>query len=279
MDSDELYGLPLDRFIAERGALARSLRGDGRREEATAVAALRKPSVAAWAVNQLVRTQPKPVADLFAAGDQLREVQSAVLDGREAPAALRVAVEAERAAVDALIAAASGLLSSEGHELSPAVLDRVAETLNAAALDDDARASVEGGRLQRELRHVGLGGGALVPEPAAKRSKAAPRAGKPRAAKAPKAKSPDARRPDAKRPDAKLAERERADARRAARIAEAEARREADRAARALNIAQERRQRAAEALREADEALAGATDEAESATEAHRRARDELDRT
>ena len=57
MEPDDLYGLPLDRFVAERGALAKALRADGRRDEASRVAALRKPSVAAWAVNQLARTQ------------------------------------------------------------------------------------------------------------------------------------------------------------------------------------------------------------------------------
>jgi len=69
---DDLYGLPLDRFVAERTALARELRGAGRREEAGEVAALRKPSVAAWAVNQLVRTQGRAVDELFEAVDALR---------------------------------------------------------------------------------------------------------------------------------------------------------------------------------------------------------------
>ncbi|MEA2287422.1 MAG: hypothetical protein QOJ21_3465, partial [Solirubrobacteraceae bacterium] len=58
-DSDELYGLPLDAFVPERDALAKELRSDGRREEAAEVKALRKPSVAAWGVNQAVRSQPK----------------------------------------------------------------------------------------------------------------------------------------------------------------------------------------------------------------------------
>ena len=51
MDVDELYGLPIDRFVAERGAVARGLRADGKREEAARVSGLRKPSVAAWATR------------------------------------------------------------------------------------------------------------------------------------------------------------------------------------------------------------------------------------
>jgi hypothetical protein len=56
VELDDLYGVPLDRFVPERAALVRALRSAGEREQAAAVAALRKPSVAAWAVNQLVRT-------------------------------------------------------------------------------------------------------------------------------------------------------------------------------------------------------------------------------
>ena len=61
MDLDDLYGLPLDRFIPERASLVRELRSGGEREQASVVAALRKPSVAAWAVNQLIRTQRREV--------------------------------------------------------------------------------------------------------------------------------------------------------------------------------------------------------------------------
>ncbi len=68
---DELYGLPLERFVPERAALVKALRAEGRREDAAQVAKLRKPSVAAWAVNQLVRTQGRAAAELFAAGDAL----------------------------------------------------------------------------------------------------------------------------------------------------------------------------------------------------------------
>lgn len=167
MDADDLYGLPLDRFVPERTALAKELRKSGRREEAGEVAALRKPSVAAWAANQLVRTQRRAVDELFEAGDALRAAQDQVIAGRGDAGSLRSAVARERAAVDALIDSARGLLSTDGHELSPSIVDRVGETLHAAALDDDARALLGGGRIERELRHVGLGmaPGALAAAP------------------------------------------------------------------------------------------------------------------
>src|ERR1700733_5662909 len=175
VDVDDLYGLPLDQFIPERTALARELRKAGERDRAGEVAALGKPSVAAWAVNQLVRTQRQPVADLLEAGDGLRAAQDDVLAGRGDAQSLRAAVEEERAAVGALTDAARGLLSSEGNELSETIIERVSDTLHAAALDDEARAQVSEGRLERELRHVGLGGfGALGAAPLAPRTEKRP---------------------------------------------------------------------------------------------------------
>jgi len=138
-EPSHLYGLPLERFTDERNALAKRLRQDGRREEGAEVAKLRKPSVAAWAVNQLVRTQKRDVDALLAAGDALQKAQDDVLGGRADAGALRRAADAERAALDALTAAARGLLSSEGHELAPAKLEQVSETLHAAAIDEQAR--------------------------------------------------------------------------------------------------------------------------------------------
>jgi hypothetical protein len=269
VDADEIYGLPLERFVPERDALAKSLRADGQREEAARVAKLRKPSVAAWAVNQLVRTQPRAVGELLEAGDALAQAHADIVGGSGDGGALRSAAERERAAVDALVAAARGLLTADGHELSPTIIDRVADTLHAAALEEHAREQVRHGRLERELRHVGLGAGGLTvavpaPAPAAKR---AARGTNP-AAGGTKPAAP-ATEPEPK-PDL-TAERK------AARATEAEARRRADRADRALRVATEHRDRAAERLREAEEALAEAEAVAREAAEAHRQAREALD--
>jgi hypothetical protein len=269
MDADELYGLPLDRFVPERAALAKQQRAAGDRTGATEVAALRKPSVAAWAVNQLVRTQPRAIKELFAAGDALTETQEQLLAGNGDVRSLREANSRERTAVDALITLARGLLSSEGNELSPAVLDRVSDTLNAAALDTDARAAMQDGRLERELQHAGLGAvGASVSTPATARSARAPRSAS-RSAPAPE--------PKERRPDPREAERARVEARRAARVAEAEARRRAEVAERAVHAAEQRREVAARALEEAEERLARARAEAADADEAHARTKSELE--
>jgi hypothetical protein len=253
-DHQELYGLPLEQFVSVRGTLAKALRKDGHREEANEVSSLRKPSVAAWAVNQLVRTRSAEIAALFEAGDGLQHAQSELLAGRGGGSALREAVARERDAVGALAEHARGLLSSDGHELTPAALDRVSETLHAAALDEDARAQVKDGCLERELRHVGLGGlDAAAPAPPRARKRRAPE-------KAPKRD-----------------ERERAQALKAAHKAEADARRAAERAERRLHTAQAHRDDAAAALQEAEGALATARERAEAATLEHRRAQQELE--
>ena len=237
MDPHDLYGLPLEQFTPERNALAKQLRGQGRRDEAAAVGSLRKPSVAAWAVNQLARTQRREVKALFESGDAIRRAQSALLAGSGDAAKLRDASERERAAVAALTDKARGLLSAEGRELTQATLDRVSDTLHAAALDDEARTEVKDACLVTELRHAGLGsGGAVAP-----RARAARRA--------------------------------------AAKKAEADARRVAERAAHQLAVAEQRRDRAAKALRDAESSVDEAMQRARQATRDHERAQRELDRT
>ena len=287
MDADDLYGLPFDQFVSERTALAKALRKSGERERASEVAALRKPSIAAWAVNQLVRTQHDAIADLYAAGDGLRDAQADLLAGRGDGRTLRAAGDAERAAVRGLVETARGLLSSDGHELSETVVERVADTLHAAALDEGAREQVREGRLERELRHVGLGLGE-APAPAVARAPAKKPAAKPKAAsKGDGAAKPtaeeraaeraaDRERLAAERAEEERVQRERDEARKAARVAESSARRRAERAARALSNAQERRDRAAETLAGAEEELDDAREEAEEAAAEHARAQAEL---
>lgn len=272
MDVDDLYGLPIDEFVVARNALARDLRKAGTRDEASEVGALKKPSMAAWAVNQLVRTQRRAFAGLLESGDGLRAAQDDVLAGRGDARSLRVAVEQERSAVDALTGAARGLLSSEGQELSDATLERVSDTLHAAALDDEARAQVQDGRLERELRHVGLGtaafaGGSTTPTAA---PPPASRAGPARAASSKPA--PDRSAAREQRIERERAERERAQARADARAAEREARRRAERAGRGAKLAAERRDRADEALREAQDGLDAAEAEVRAAEDALREA-------
>jgi hypothetical protein len=289
MDAHDLYGLPFDRFTVERTGLAKELRKAGERDQAESVAKLRKPSLAAWAVNQLVRTQARAIEELFEAGDAVQSAQSALLSGEGDSEALRGALRRERQAVRDLVEVARGLLNSDGHELSPATLARVSETLDAAALEQEARSQVRDGCLHRELRHVGLGpvapsdaGGEIAGGKSSRsgKSRQRGRAGGKRAAspregaRGSRAKAaPTGSRRSAStspRPPAAGADR------RALRQREAEARRAAEEAARELKAAEAERDAAAHALAAAESAVESARSRAKKADAAHQRAQNQL---
>ncbi len=291
-DASDLYGLPRQRFVAERSALARVLRGEGRREDAKRVAGLRKPSIAAWAVNQLARTQRAALANLFAIGDELVRLHGELLDGRGDPGALRAVTVRERDAVNQLTEAARGLLSAEGHDLSAGTLARVSETLHAAAREQQARDLVRIGCLERELRLVGLGSDAAVSGPVARDRRATgagplrtPDSASPERVRLPQRQAEreqtERDRAERERAERERVERQRAARERAARLtaarqAEVDARRHRDRAARELDAAQERRDRAAQALHDAEGALADARAQADAAANDHRSAQQAL---
>lgn len=159
---DELYGLPLDRFTAARNDLASRLKKAHQAESAAAVQALRKPSVVVWTANRLARTRPELVAELVDAGGRLREVQQRSLAGDGAGAVTEAAAR-ERHAIDALIADAAATASTR---------DRLSQTLHAAAVDPEAAALLVQGRLTDELDAVGFGPLSPVPRAAVQAPKA-----------------------------------------------------------------------------------------------------------
>jgi len=152
---DRLYGLPPDEFTAERDALAKRLRSADRRDEAEAVKGLKKPSLPAWTVNQLARRHGKELRRLLDAGESLRGAHEEVLSGGER-GKLRRAADAEREIVAGLVERAEPLMSEAGKP-SPANLERVRNTLHAAATDDQLRGELEQGRLVKDRESVGLG--------------------------------------------------------------------------------------------------------------------------
>ena len=130
---DELYALPLDRFTAARDALAGELRDAGDRSAAEGVKALRKPVVAAWALNALGREDPDAVAELLELGKQLRRAHRQALSGGDVEA-LRRANDERRRLVGRLARRASEILERSGmaagsHE------DDLASTIDAAVVD------------------------------------------------------------------------------------------------------------------------------------------------
>src|SRR5690242_10203332 len=139
LDSERtaLYALAPGEFTAARDARARELRAAGERELADAVRGLSRPSVPAWAVNLLARREPEALGELLATGDELRAAQQALLSGSGDAARLTGLIDRERRQADALAERAGELLRAADVPASTAALERVRETLHAAALDAD----------------------------------------------------------------------------------------------------------------------------------------------
>jgi hypothetical protein len=153
---DRLYGLSLAEFTPARDELARDLRKAGEREAADEAKALAKPSISAWAVNQLARKEPMQIRGLMTAGERLRSAQAGVLLGGD-PDELQAALQRQRDVVAALLDSAEHILATEGHPASQATLDRIRGTLTAAAADEEGTRLVESGLLTKDLEPAGFG--------------------------------------------------------------------------------------------------------------------------
>lgn len=151
---DALYALPLEEFTNARNDLVRRLKRAHQAEAAAEVQALRKPSATAWAANRLARADPERVAQLLDAGAQLLEAQERALSGDGGPDEIGEASRAERDVVRALLTEARSLL---GPRATPALVERLTQTLRAAAVDPDGRELLARGRLTEEVRAVGFG--------------------------------------------------------------------------------------------------------------------------
>jgi hypothetical protein len=212
---DRLYGLPLEEFTTERNELAKRLRGAGDREAADEVKRLTKPTVPVWLVNQLARTNEVPMRALLRSGDKLRDAQRTVLAGGDADD-LREAQREERDVVARLTAQARKLMP----KVTSSALERVAETLRAAAVaDDETRDLLKRGRLTEELELSGFT--ALAGMPVGDRTRRERPKGAPRDDARERVKEARAAAREADK-EAKRLEREAAKAREAADTAAAE---------------------------------------------------------
>ncbi|WP_022892972.1 hypothetical protein [Agromyces subbeticus] len=145
----ELYTLLPDEFTAARNNRAKSIRPDDR-ELADAVQVLRRPSPAAWLVNQLVRRRGEQVDSIIELGERLRDAQ----DDLDAETLAQFARQ-RRQLVAALARDAGELAEELGNSVRSPVLDEVAQTMQAAMSDAAAADAVRSARLVRALEAVG----------------------------------------------------------------------------------------------------------------------------
>ncbi len=164
---DELYAIEPDGFTKRRDALAAQARRDGDAVAAKAIAALRRPTKAAWIVNRLAREDPDTAHGLAELGKDLHKAQRA-LDG----ARLRELTQQRRKLIDA--AARKAFALSGERDPSAALRNEVASTLEAALADADTAEQFTAGTLVRSAEWSGFGDAApnltSVPSPPANRS-------------------------------------------------------------------------------------------------------------
>jgi hypothetical protein len=151
---DALYDLPLEEFTKARNNLVARLRKAHQSEAAAEVRGLKKPTVVAWAANRLARDEPKLTASLLEAGERLRETQQRALAGNAKQDEVADATAAERETIRGLLTAARRHF---GDRATSPLLDKLSQTLRAAAVDPAARLLLEQGRLTEELKAVGFG--------------------------------------------------------------------------------------------------------------------------
>jgi len=154
-----LYEAHPDGFVAGRAAAIADAKQAGDKETAQRLAALRKPTVAAWLVNLLALRRPELIDELVALSTSLRQAQRG-LHGEQ----LRELSTQRRQVVSALVNAAQRLAIEEDPALRAAKLPmaEVEATLTAALSEPEIAEQVRTGRLVRAATYAGFG---EVPRP------------------------------------------------------------------------------------------------------------------
>jgi hypothetical protein len=161
----ELYAAAPEVFTGRRGELAAAARAAGDRAAAKAIAALRRPTRAAWVVNRLARADPGAPPKLAELAGALRAAQEA----RNGPR-LRELSAARGALVDALTAQALAAVGVA--DPPPSLRLEVSQTLTAALADPEVAADFASGTLTRAVQWSGFGVLPVEAEPGAETGEA-----------------------------------------------------------------------------------------------------------
>ncbi|WP_305785300.1 hypothetical protein [Symbioplanes lichenis] len=154
-----LYEAPPDGFVAARSAAVADAKKSGDPQAAKQIAALRKPTVAAWLVNLLALRRPELIDELVELATALRDAQRG-LRGDE----LRELSVQRRQVVSSLVAEAQKLAVASDPALKRVKLPtgEVEATLTAALAEPEIASQVRSGRLVKAATYAGFG---EVPRP------------------------------------------------------------------------------------------------------------------
>lgn len=164
----------MEDFVKTRNELAVELRKAGKDEAASQMAALRKPTLSPWVVNQLARSHKGDMEKLVKTGRALEKAQRAAVSGKK-QAGYETLKREEGEVLRRLRKAAREILP----RLSDSALDRVLTTLRAGAATEQGRQALLSGQLSADLEPPGFEAWTISgeippgPEAAAKESKKA----------------------------------------------------------------------------------------------------------
>jgi hypothetical protein len=169
--ADRLYGVPPGEFVTARAELERQARDAGDVRLAREIAKLRRPTVAAWAINQVARQHPQELDDLLDLGERLRAAW------REQDADALAELTRRRPEVTSRLARLIRETAERaGHPLAGSAANEVEQTLDAATVDPDAAEQVRQGRLVRTLSYSGFAPAPVASTPRTERPPARARA-------------------------------------------------------------------------------------------------------
>jgi hypothetical protein len=153
-DLDALFQLPLAEFTGARNALAAQLKKTGRENEkadAVKVKVLTKPTISAWAVNQLFWDHREEFDELIALGERFHKAQKS---GKVAE--MRTALDARREALTELSELATSLLRDAGHSPAPDTVHRITTTLEGISVYASRSDGPRPGRLTHDVDPPGV---------------------------------------------------------------------------------------------------------------------------
>ena len=162
-EAEALLSVAPDDFVTERNRLARELRDAGRKDEAAAVTALRKPPPVVLAANRAARSRPQVAKDAARAAKRAKKKLG--LD----PEARKALDDAFKLLEDVALAFLGGTKKP-----SDATRRRLHDLLQNVVADDDALAALMRGVLTEEPEPAGFAaytGASLTPRKAPAKSK------------------------------------------------------------------------------------------------------------
>jgi hypothetical protein len=153
-DVDALFKAPLNEFISARKTLAARLKQSGHADEADRVKALVKPSITAWAVNQLYWQHREEFDRLIETGQRFRQAQTSRAAGKMTD--MRVSLEERREVLSELSKLADVLLRDAGHNPSLDIIRRITTTLEAMSAYASLPDGLRPGRLTHDVDPPGF---------------------------------------------------------------------------------------------------------------------------